>query len=355
MNKIATITFHKAMNYGATLQAVALQKTIQSFGHESEIINYDNKLISESYKPIRYDSIRDFVKSFINFPLRLRKNKKFTKFLTHEVKIGRNISQIDLALLENQYDIFLTGSDQVWNYKLTDSDAAYFLGFVNSSTKKRSYAASFGIAKIPDDKKSFYRKYLSQMEYISVREKTGAKIIKELTGKEANVDLDPVFLLDVDEWKKMMVVPESEVYIFVYMPVDIAIKYTRNLAKKTGLKIIYVSYSKSIFHPEKNLGDCRIDVSPEEFLTLIYNAKYVVTSSFHATAFSIIFNKNFYVSVPQSVGSRITNLLEETGIVNHCFNSEKLLEIDEIHWEDVNKIISKRRVESMRNLQHSLE
>ena len=356
--KIATITFHRARNYGAVLQAVALQKAIMGLGYDSEVIDYDNRKISSCYDVINKSSWKSAVASLFRCKAIHRKNVLFDDFLDKELHRSREVGKADLPALGDEYDKFITGSDQVWNYLLTGSDGVYFLDFVSESKKKISYAASFGIGEIPAEKARWYREMLRGFGYISVREATGGRLVKSSTGMDSVNDLDPVFLLDVSAWRKIMAgkVPEKK-YLFTYMCSEAAMEYARRLAEEKGLKIINVVYSKSILHPENNIGDCRIDVSPEDFLAYLHHAECVVTGSFHATAFSIIFNKQFKVGIPDRVGSRIKDLLKRTGLQQRVIAAgSSVQEMDmPIEWAGVNSIVADGRSRSLANLQRSIE
>lgn len=356
--KIATITFHRARNYGAVLQAIALQKAIIGLGYDSEVVDYDNRTISSCYDTVITSSVRGMLSSLLRYTERKRKNVSFGRFIDKELQKSRKVGKEDLPCLNDEYDKFITGSDQVWNYLLTDSDGAYFLDFVDDSRKRISYAASFGIGEIPADKVAWYKKMLRGFGYISVREATGGRVVKSVTGMDSVNDLDPVFLLRVSDWRKIMTPNTLEdKYIFLYMCDDAALQYAQKLADEKQLKIINVVYGKSLRHPEKNIGDCRIDVSPEDFLAYLYHAECVVTGSFHATAFSIIFNKQFMVGVPDKVGSRINDLLERTGLQQRVITSESSVQDMDIpiEWDGVNSIVAEGRSRSLANLQRSIE
>lgn len=358
MKKIAIITFHKAKNYGAVFQVVALQRAIMGLGYESKVIDYDNRGISSSYEALRISSFSELLYSIFLYTERKRKNVFFDRFLARELITTGQVEKKDLKNLENEYDKFITGSDQVWNYLLTDSDGTYFLDFVRESRKKISYAASFGIDEIPSEKVAWYKEMLQGFGYISVREATGCNLVKKMIGRECMNDLDPVFLLDTSVWKRIMSrsVPKKK-YIFVYMGGKEVVQYAHKLANEKGLSIINVVYCKSFLHPEKNVGECRIDVSPEDFLAYLYYAEYIVTGSFHATVFSIIFNKQFKVRVPNMVGSRIKDLLEFTGLQQRAITMTcSVQDIDmPVDWDTVNNVVAESRERSLVNLQRSIE
>ena len=355
MRKIGIITFHRADNYGAVLQAVALQRAIIRLGYSCEILDYDARNISRHYDIILKTSFVQAIKSLLAFDDRKRKKRVFDDFRKNYMIISPPVCKEDLSMIAGRYCKLITGSDQVWNYKLIASDGAYFLDFVQNSNKKLSYAASFGIGEIPSEKIDWYKDKLSDFSYISVREKTGVDLVKKITGSTAVNDVDPVFLLSVNDWKCIMgEQPKSKKYIFCYMCDEMSIAYAQRLANEKGLELVNLNYGKSYRNTKLNFGNCCIDLSPSEFLSYMYHADYVVTGSFHATAFSIIFNKKFVVSVPDNVGSRITDLLDRTGLQGRALPT--CIAIDEkVDWERVDNIVAKARETSLKNLQESIE
>lgn len=354
-NKIATITFHRALNYGAILQCFSLQKAIQNLGYDSEVLDYDCKMISKDYKLLRLDSKVAFIKSLMLFPLYYRKKKNYDGFIKQYISMSCEYDRRELTEAAGKYAAIITGSDQVWNYKLTGNDSAYFLDFVPERRKRLSYAASFGIKEIPENKKSFYQKNLMEMGNISVREKTAASMIERLCDRKAEVVLDPVFLQTAEQWRKIMPVKKEKGYIFVYMPGIHTIENAVNLARRKGLKIIYCSYGISLRSPKKNVGDVRVSLGPDEFLSLLDGADYVVTGSFHATAFSLILQKKFFVEVPPTVGSRITDLLTTFDLCDRIFDCTESLEDRPIDWSKVEQKMERLRKQSLTSLQHSIE
>lgn len=355
MKKIGIITFHRADNYGAVLQVVALQRAIIQLKYCCEILDYDAKIISQNYDVILKTSVVQTIKSILSYRERKRKKQVFEEFRKNYMIISSPVAKEDLGMIAEQYYKLITGSDQVWNYKLTASDGTYFLDFVSDRRKKLSYAASFGIGEIPVNKFAWYKDKLANFGHISVREKTGVDLVKKITGNNAINDVDPVFLLSASDWVQIMSArPTGKKYILAYMCDEISASYAKKIADKKGLDLVNIVYYKSYRHPKLNVGNCRMDFSPEEFLSYMYYADYVVTGSFHATAFSIIFNKQFVVSVPDNVGSRITDLLNMTELKGRALSTGT--DIDgEIDWERVNNIVTKARKTSLKNLRESIE
>lgn len=355
MKKIGIITFHRADNYGAVLQAAALQRAIIWMEYRCEILDYDARIISKNYDVILKTSVVQTLKSLLEYKERKHRKQVFDAFRNKQMLFSPPIDKENLEIIADKYDKIITGSDQVWNYNLTASDGAYFLDFVQNSHKKLSYAASFGMGEIPVNKFAWYKDKLADFGHISVREKTGVELVKKITGNNAINDVDPVFLLSSSDWVQIMSArPTEKNYVLAYMCDEISASYAKKIADEKGLDLVNIVYYKSYRHPKLNVGNCRIDVSPDGFLSYIYYADYVVTGSFHATAFSIIFNKKFIVSVPDNVGSRITDLLDMTELKGRALSTWTDIE-GEIDWEYVNNIVAKARETSLKNLQESIE
>lgn len=340
--KVAVLTFHRNYNYGANLQAYALQHTLLKMGYDAELLNYYYKSSSIS--------IFDFsnnLRWIFDVSLR-RKAKKFHEFQKKFIKLSKKVFKNSLKEEAEKYDCVIVGSDQVWNYAITQMDSSFFLDFVPHE-KRRSYAASFGISCIPKEAEAYYQEHLSGFQNYSVRERTGLQLVQKMIGEKAIVDLDPVALLEREEWEKLIPRKRESGYIFLYMASRQLIKFACALSEKTGKKIIHVGI-KSFFHPSKNIGEMYADAGPEEFLSLLYYSDIVVTESFHGTIISLLFNKDFRVSIPQVVGSRIKDLLEDFSLTNHIIDSSSCIEKIETDWGRINELMTKKRKKSLMNL-----
>ena len=344
--KVATITYSWAQNWGAVLQAYALVEYLNSIGQEAKLIDYrpfDNKLVST------VKSVSDGIVDLLTLPASVKRIERYDEFRKNALKLTKKCNSTDeLKPLNNDFDVFITGSDQVWNVGLGVCKD-FYLEFVEESKRRISYAASFGVSVIPEEHKADTIEGIKNIQHISVREASGANIVKELTGRDAALVLDPVFLLDADHWKSISAdTGEKEKYIFVYpTQVTPALKKTvKELKKKTGLKVI------SPFYVPK----CKVvkDIGPREFLSYIANAEYVVASSFHATAFSIIFEKKLLVISHSQTGSRTTDLLNLMGLGSCSVKDVK--EIDNIDWDyqSAEKVKTERIVASKEFLKNAL-
>lgn len=313
--KVSIITKTSTYNFGAALQAYALQSYIESHGHECEHINHAGTG--------RWDKVNIFDLSLDGLMKTLYKPQidkgrtRFREFYAEYLHIGERYS--DFAALKANppdADVFITGSDQVWNPR--DEIEKYFLEFVPQTKKKISYAASIGDSFIPDDKKDYIRNALRSFESISVREKSASAIISSLTEKTVNINCDPIFLLDKDQWRNVETpihgLPEKYILCYMIYKPDWFNTFVKELKKKTGYKIVFVGTGG--FRPVVNDKYIR-SAGPQEFLYLIDHASAVLTSSFHGTAFSILFGKPF-ISLPNPKRiDRIHDMLTLFGLLSN--------------------------------------
>lgn len=350
--KIATITCHDVYNVGASLQAYALQTYLESQGHDVVIINYKPEYLSRHYKLFgisnpRYD--RPFLREiyiFFKFPKRLRarlgKRKKefdlFTKnylCLTQE----RYGSNDELKHAPPKVDAYIAGSDQIWNVTFPNGkDPAFYLDFAPEKSRRISYAASFSTESIPEEWKDQIRVWLSYFSGISVRESSGVKILEDLGIKDAQQVLDPVFLLGAEHWKSIEKdLNLTEPYLLIYdfdhnREIE---EMTNMLAKKKGWRV-YSIFSTPIaersFNQEGPLG----------FIYLVRNAELIVSNSFHATALSVLFRKNFVTfDRREKLNTRMIDLLGQLGLEDRRIqNYNELLSLGTIDYDEVTDRLS---------------
>lgn len=340
MNKIGIITIQKSeVNYGACLQSYALWKSVSNMGYDCEIIDLlrpdQNRYIFSRYFPEKLK--KKTLKQKIAIKLYRFRHRNEVRYINDFLKVERFREFCDTIKYSHVYrsvdelydecplyDLFLTGSDQVWNPTMPFINEPYFLSFVPSGIKKVSFASSFGIDEIPVEVEEKYRQWLDQYDSVSVREESGARIIVKLGCKRPQVVLDPVFLLSSADWQmetKSIEGPKPYGYVFLYM-----LHYDEDLVKEAcriaGLKRLPVymvlSEDKRIVKPSVTQ---LLGIGPREWLWMIENAATVVTSSFHGTAFCIIFKKDFAAFVKKgcSKNSRITDLLSRLGLSKHLY------------------------------------
>lgn len=349
--KIGILTYHKAINYGALFQNYALIKVLESMGASCETIDYESEYFKEYYKIIKIKdtSIKKILKTILLYKNDKIKRNKFQKFIKNNIKLSEMCTtKQELEKLNDIYDIFITGSDQIWNLGLSNGDKNYFLDFVKDENKKQSYAASLGLLTLNDSEKSIYKELLKDFKNISVREES-AKLLLEsiLKNKKIRVDLEPTLLIEKKTWERLCVNSQEGDYIllFTFFYSTSILNFVEKLSKETNLKIVTIGNAiikRKILNYKRNVG-------PEEFLGLIKNAKYVVTDSFHGTAFSINFNKEFFVQMPESgKNPRINSLTNMLNIKNREIIDSKLNgKYSIIDYNEVNKILSIERKKSL--------
>lgn len=366
MKDIGIITFHSAHNYGAMLQVYALQEIINR-DNNCNIINYRNYKIDKQYKlfKISKDNIKSRIKSIISSFIFLKNNlkryKKFNDFMESHLRLSSTYSsELDLKLLFPKYDVYITGSDQVWNPDIVGSlEDSYTLNFGGDYIKRISYAASIGNSTIQDIYMQDYKNKLKILDHISVRENDAKKELDKFIEKPIEVTLDPTLLLSKSEWDEKIgdYEPEKEKYILAYVVEENEEyrKIVNYLSQKTGLKVIHFEKRNKY----NNTMRSAYTDGPLEFVNLIKNAEYVIATSFHALVFSIIYNKKFFIVPHLKTGSRVTNLLEKLSIndrVVHSLDEFKNKDYDsEIDYKKVNNILEKEREKSINWLNNAIE
>ncbi len=365
--KVDIITFQCAHNYGAILQVYALQQTIEKMHKKVEIINYKNKIIERQYKVINVDrkNLKNFLKSIVSdilfFQKRYKRYQNFEKFVKERLNLTK-IYKSEEALKNEPpiADVYITGSDQVWNSNITYGlQDAYTLNFGKKNIKRISYAASIGNSKISDNEKEIYKEKISIINNISVREESGKKALEQIIYSPIEVVLDPTLLLTKKQWENEIktLTGNKEKYILAYVVEkdEQYIKIVNDLSEKTGLKIIHFGKTNPGY---KNVLKSAYTEGPLEFINYIKNAEYVVATSFHATVFSVIFHKKFFIIPHKKTGSRVTNLLDKLGIENRTFNTlEEFKNIDYnfgTNWDNVEERLGKERKKSLDWLEKSI-
>ncbi len=331
--KAGLLTFHHAHHYGAQLQAYALMKAIAKIGTDCEIINYVRSDTTEGNslfkKGLSARSLLSNANTVLNYGKLKKRYQRFEDFVNRDMKLSPKFYGTYGALKDDapEYDVYVCGSDQIWNpliYKEKTYDPAFFAAFAQSG-KRVAYAPSFGINEIPADKREELEKYLGGFECLSVREKQGEKIIRDIAGKESLTVLDPTLLLTGEEWGGQAAGPVfGEPYILCYFISD-ARRYSEfvgALSKKYNLPVVSLCGSRRVVGQTRHTV---MDAGPREFLGLFRNASMVCTDSFHGTVFSINFNKRFFCfesaqKAEKTVNSRLYSILEKLGLVSRIFS-----------------------------------
>ena len=363
-NKIAIMTWYAYRNYGTALQSSALFHIVRKIGYEVDFVSCLPKdgAVSKPKLNLVKRALNKLKKQYSSsernnlFDVYLRERVSFTNICT---------SYPELHDLNNDYDAFICGSDQIWSPLCYDRK--YFLDFVENTDKMVAYAPSIGSTKIDDPIiRERMAQHISRFKHLAVREQQGADLIKELTGQDAKVVLDPTLLMNATEWDSFTGVDEVRKidgkYILCYFLGDEEkyMRYVRTLSKKSNIPYYVVPVTTR----QKNMGNIvPFEVGPSEFISLIRNAEYVVTDSFHGMAFSVNYNKPFSVfkrfkdNDPKNQNSRIFNLLQILGLEERLVdykNIKNIQDMFECDFTEANQKLKDQRVYSSEYLKNAL-
>lgn len=355
-------------NYGSLLQAIATQRIIERMGHNCQIIDYRNR------DEVGWKAVRNQLKNKPNWSNSLIKHcvyyafqtpghmlaeRKFDKMRRQFLELTAPCFSMEDLREKCKSDVVVTGSDQVWGPVINaEFDQAYFLKFCDSSnTKKIAYAASFGKSSFSDDLKVQFKTLLSDYRHITVREDKAVEILKELGIDNKGQVLDPTLLLTGDEWSELIKKDIHKDYILIYQihnnpKLD---AFARKLSSKTGLPLLRVTPS---LHQISRAGRLVLLPDLDMFLSYLKNCRYLVTDSFHGTAFAINLNVQFIEILPENgTNSRNQSLLKMTGLLDRIATNSDDISIfkDEIDYKPVNEIIQNERQKSLLLLRNMIE
>lgn len=273
--------------------------------------------------------------------------QRFIAFRNQELQLSDKVytTPEELRELNSRYDCFITGSDQLWNCE-TEINYPFYLGFVNEKKKRISYAPSFGSDSIPQKFEEEVTQLLNRYEKLSVREKSGADIVERLTGKKISVVIDPVFLHTEEQWVKKLGLKKrkGKKTVFVYTTEK---SFTLNLAVKRFQKehLHYEVYTPFAIPGVR--AKILKDIGPKEFLDYVYNADFIITNSFHATAFALIFEKPFCAVKHSTRFARVRDLLSELSLQRYiCENAQNdlfIMSVDKDYKDILEKMIDKSK------------
>lgn len=343
---IAVITFHCSYNYGSVLQAYALQTYLEKQGHRVQIIDYILSSDFKQYKLLRFDRYLrkpQYLISDIYFlPRTIKRKQNFNAFKTLNLHLTdkKYYDDDNMAELNQKFDAFICGSDQIWNTACTKQVVPpYFLSFADDDKLKIAYAPS--VAQIHDTTSNVemiqMKQYIGRLDHISVREKSTVSYIAQFTDRDVIDVLDPTLLLERADYDTLISQENFDTkfqYIFFYtlQKNNEMIDYCQKLSEKKNLKVLYISKNNiGKFHSAKNIYGC----SPQAFLNYIKNAEYIVTNSFHATVFSVIFEKKFCTFGTKKSYVRMSDLLKEIGLEKRMYKNNSFNIDDEIDYSNV--------------------
>lgn len=342
--KVGLCTPYKVDNYGTKLQAYAVQEKIKSLGYDVEIVNFDRRSDHRFIKLLKRYANKEYLAgklkkksdarmndALLRANLTIRKDA-INSFDKSHYKLTPLIKGYSaLCHYSDQCDAIICGSDQIW-LPGSINNPTTTLEFTSKSCKRIAFAPSFGISNIPDNRKKEYTKFLKEFDALSVREIKGAEIIKELTGIDAPVVLDPTLSVNPKIWDKLANEGHNSVkdpYLFCYFLGDTEQHRleARRIADRLGLKLVIMPHFKGLVPSDETCADiCLYDVTPSDFVRMIRDAEYVCTDSFHATVFSILNHKRFTTferfksTSVNSANSRIYSLLGQLDLLDRIWS-----------------------------------
>lgn len=356
---IAYITVHVGENFGSNLQAIATAEAIKRTGNKPLLINYcPTRVTRKQYWKVAFSNPIKFIWRIIYAPVFYKNLHIYEGFLARYCEMTLPIYDNDnFSHVCPHADVYMTGSDQVWNsIHNRGLNKRYYFDGING--KKVSFSSSFGAEKLPQEEYKEVKSMLSEYYLISVREDSAKKIVESM-GLEAEHLIDPTFMLNKEDWQKYATDRKFDrPYLLMYTPYNIVnkkllYKTARTIAREKKLDIITFSWNMG----GESLADKVIRfASPGDFLSLMNNAEFVITNSFHGTAFSINLNKQFLVYMPSEFGTRIKSILAQCKLENRLMTgNEVTLPYNElIDYSETNKILDSAREKSMNFLKKAL-
>jgi hypothetical protein len=363
--RVGIVTFHNARNYGAILQAYALQTVVEQLGHTAEIVDYAPRDFRNQSLFLPWSNAKNVVGNLfalLRYPQLKRRNGRMAAFCRQHLHTSARvyISSGELESSLSDYDAFICGSDQVWKPTPDrDRNRAYYLGFVRQDqARKIAYAPSFGVSSVATSFEQEISPWISDIPSLSVREETGNAIIRKATGRQAQVVLDPTLLLTADHWRSLSLRLSIESpYILVYTTSQRGLfsDLVRHVKKTTKLPVVVLAINPVNLIP----GTDRLiyDTSPQQFIDLFANAACVCTNSFHGTAFSVIHRRPFWGVPHNASNSRIADLLHRLDLSGRQVRSvaefpKAPLEID---YTKAGALLDEHRKDSINFLKTAME
>jgi hypothetical protein len=361
--KIGLLTFHAAHNYGAVLQAYATQEQIIEMGFDIEVIDYNpDYLVKQKLFPIAGNNslsinLKLLIEGIITLPWKLKRRANFLKFISQQLKLSKKNYQNQPFTTNEDYDVFVMGSDQIWNCKLTKGfDSVYLGNFkIKPTAKKITYAASMSHYGLTATQVNEFSQLITNFNDISVREQELHDYLEINYNKESTVVLDPTFILSAEKWSAMAIKPAiTKKYVLVYS-IDLrneAMRMANKLAGEIGAAVIELA-----MNVDKNvLKNNYQTASPEEYVGLFENAAFVITSSFHGTAFSVIFNKPFFsIAHGSDKDSRQKTILTNLGVIERFISKDSNPSFEALDYTIPNQKLAAMRETSLQFLKNNLK
>lgn len=377
MKKVGLITYY-GDNYGGVLQAYALQHLVKVNDFDCELISNDFQHYNNGLKRLknRFANLTAAIKDPSDY---LSKRKVYHKYAAQNVTRAKRFESFrrDNLIFNKtgytsydqylktppKYDVYLCGSDQIWNPNLYSDNGFYFAEFAPDSAVKISYASSIGISSINKKQRMFMSPLLNRLDVISTREQKGAEIINEISEKTATVVLDPTLLLTNKEWSEVAcprMIQEPYVFCYLFGEREYVAKVKKKVKELTGMRVVCIPFVPR----ELSSDDEKIfDAGPAEFISLIKYASLVLTDSFHATAFSINlktpfvslcrFNKND----KKSMNDRLVTILDMVDLNDRLIDENDSISVDflyDIDFDHVHELLNQKRQNDREFLMNAL-
>ncbi|MBC7980914.1 MAG: polysaccharide pyruvyl transferase family protein [Armatimonadetes bacterium] len=360
MSQIAIITLHSPHNFGAMLQAYALQTAIASLGHNAEILDYgSHPQAPEIFNRSDLKALPHAFLCFVHRKARYKRFERFAAFADQHMKLTRHYTDRN-SLREHppQHDVLVCGSDQIWNPTHHDFQPEFFLHFGQDTARRIAYAPSFGVAEIPGDKQQPLARVTRSIGHLSCRETSGVKVLENITGRHVTHVCDPTLLLTAETWLSIAKAPQDlpGKYILVYA-LENSPALREAVAKITiTLSLPVVCIQVNVRNPDFPCTRVIRDAGPREFLGLVANASYIITNSFHGCVFSILFQKQFFSPLHGKLNERMRDFFSFTGLTDCQDLAVTLKSLPrQIDYEAVHSILNGLITNSKEYLKNAIE
>ena len=355
--KIGTITFHRANNYGGVLQCYALVTFLKKKGYDAEVVDYRCKAIEDSYRLLRLTSIKGFLLSFLTIKKRYCALKNFSSFRKNYLPISKTIYN-GVNDFDNQYGICIIGSDQVWSTKIVKGFDSIYFGDFSNKIRKIGYAVSSAVDSkwYKSDEEPQMAKYIDNFSYFSTREKSFADNLSKYTTTKIETVIDPSLLLTKEDYEEIIIEPKEQNYVLYYNQEynSLTKDIVQSVARQVGASnIVVITGVKEDFGIPSRYYDLST-LSVPYFLGLIKNATAVVTTSFHGTAYSLVFRKDFYF-VANYASDRASNLLSQVGASDRLIKVGSTIIFSKVNYETIGKQLNEYRSKSEQFLISAIE
>lgn len=354
--KIGTLTFHRAQNYGGVLQCYALMKFLQNRGYDVEVVDYRCPKIENAYRVLNFNTFKSFIASLLYLPKRLSARRNFARFRIKYLDISKEVYR-EASDFRDQYDICIMGSDQVWTLRLVGGYNPVYYGDFSEQIRKIGYAVSIAeVNNFKEDERREMAKHIKNFSHFSTREESFRDEIIRLVGGKVCTVLDPSLLLTKEEYASIVEEPSEQDYVLYYQQEynpktkEIIVDVAHQIGAKM---IVIITGGKERYGMPYRYYDTN-NLSVLKFLGLIKNAMVVFTSSFHGTAYSLVFRKDFYF-VANDAPDRARNLLVKCGAEDRLIHSTDKICFSKVDYTIVESRLNTARQFSIDFLINSIE